>query len=700
MKDHGRVNNYQKQTQISKIAEWVNGESEHMINPSLNRKIDQLRVQINRHNYLYYVLSQPEISDETYDRLMNQLRILEETHPETVTLESPTQRVGNSPSQGFNAISHPLPLLSLANAFNNPDLIAWHKRASNLLNTDDFSLVCELKMDGLAVALTYKNGILIHGATRGDGFRGEDITQNLRTIHSIPLSLSRHISGTLEVRGEVYFPKSHFSKLNEQRIEAGLPPFSNPRNSAAGSLRQLDPKITATRPLDIFIYGLGYAESLPMPSNHWDAIEFIKDLGFKTNPYNEYCTDLSQVQKYYEKWMFQKERLDYDADGIVVKINQFSYQTTLGHVAREPRWAIAYKFPAIQGVTKLLDIGINVGRTGALNPYAVLSPVTIGGVIIKTASLHNEDYIRNKDIRIGDWVVVERAGEVIPQVVIPVVTRRTNTEYEFTMPTNCPSCDSITIRNSDESMYYCLNQQCSAQSLEKLKHFVSREAMDIEGIGSKLCENLFESGLVKRVSDIYKLSFFELKNLDHMADISAKKIIEAINDSKSKSLSRLIFGLGIIHVGLQAAESLSTHFMNLDRLAKSSESELLEIPGIGTTIAGSIIRYFAEIDNLRIVDSLKASGLNIRQSIDYTDMLPFSGLQFVLTGKLGKLTRAMAEAAIVSLGGQVSKNVTHKTNYLVSGSDPGSKFHTAVRFGTTIIHEEDFLDLIDRNRSN
>ena len=671
-----------------------------MINPSLNRKIDQLRSQINRHNYFYYVLSQPEVNDDTYDQLMNQLRILEETYPESVTTESPTQRVGNTPSQGFNTINHPVPLLSLANAFNNPDLLAWHKRGSNLLNTDDFSLVCELKMDGLAVALTYRNGVFLHGATRGDGLQGEDITQNLRTIRSIPLELSSHLPGTLEVRGEVYFPKSQFSKLNAQRIEEGLPPFSNPRNSASGSLRQLDPKITAKRPLDIFIYGLGYTEELTVPDNHWDAIEFVKDLGFKTNPYNEFCTDLSQVQQYYEKWMSKKETLDYDVDGIVAKINQFSYQTALGNVAREPRWAIAYKFPAAQGVTKLMDIGVNVGRTGALNPYAVLSPVYIGGVIIKTASLHNEDYIRNKDIRIGDWVVVERAGEVIPQVVTPVVTRRSNTEHEFTMPTNCPSCDSLTVRNSDESMYYCLNQRCSAQSLGKLKHFVSREAMDIEGIGSRLCENLFETGLVTKVSDIYKLSFVELKHLDRMADISAKNIIEAIDDSKSRPLSKLIFGLGITHVGLQAAKSLSTHFLNLDRLAESSESELLAIPGIGTTIATSIIRYFGETDNLKIIDSLKTSGLNIQQSAEHKEILPFSGFQFVLTGKLGKLTRTMAEAEITRLGGQISRNITSKTNYLISGSDPGSKYDRAVRFGTIIMHEEDFLDLIDKNASN
>ena len=668
-----------------------------MIDTGIKERADRLRKEINRHNHLYHVLDQPEVGDAEYDALMLELRGLEEQYPDLVTPDSPTQRVGAAPAEGFAEVEHPVPLLSLGNAFNDEDLQAWHRRATNLLDGATFDMVCELKMDGLAVALTYENGVLTHGATRGDGLKGEDVTQNLRTIHSMPLSIPRESPGRFEVRGEVYFPRSLFARLNEQRVAEGLPPFANPRNSAAGSLRQLDSRSTARRPLDIFIYGLGYAQGGAFPDNHWETLEYLKSLGFKVNPHNVLCHSLEEVSDYYKRWLEGREGLDYDADGVVVKINPFAHQGNLGQVGREPRWAVAYKFPATQAVTRLLHIGINVGRTGSLNPYAILEPVNVGGVTVKTATLHNEDDIRRKDVRIGDWVVVERAGEVIPQVVAPVVGRRTGEEQEFAMPELCPVCETAVVRTPGEAMTRCPNAACPAQLFELLKHFVSRGGMDIEGMGEKLCSALLNAGLVKDIADIYYLTKDDLIQLERMADISAGNVISAIEKSKGRPLSRVIFALGILHIGSEMAEVLASHFRSIDRLSRSTEEELVEIPSVGPKIAQSIAAYFSDQGNLDIIVKLRRAGVRIEEEAPLIERdLPLAGMRFVVTGKLESLTRPMAEARIKELGGSVGSSVSRNTNYLVAGEDPGSKLEQAKKLGTSLLSEEEFLQMVGK----
>ena len=623
---------------------------------------------------------------------------LEERYPDLVTPDSPTQRVGAAPAEGFAEVEHPVPLLSLGNAFNDEELPAWHRRATNLLDGATFDMVCELKMDGLAVALTYERGMLVHGATRGDGLRGEDITQNLRTIRSIPLSIPGESPERFEVRGEVYFPRSLFAKLNEQRVAEGLPPFANPRNSAAGSLRQLDPRSTARRPLDIFIYGLGYAQGNAVPDNHWETMGYLKSLGFKVNPHNVLCHSLEEVRDYYARWLEGKKDLDYDTDGVVVKINPFAYQGSLGQVGREPRWAVAYKFPATQAVTRLLDIGINVGRTGSLNPYAILEPVNVGGVTVKMATLHNEDDIRRKDLRIGDWVVVERAGEVIPQVVAPIVGRRTGEEREFAIPERCPVCGTGIVRTAGEAMSRCPNAACPAQSFELLKHFVSRGGMDIEGMGEKLCSTLLNAGLVKDIADIYYLTKDDLIQLERIADTSASNVINAIEKSKERPLARVIFALGILHVGSEMAEVLATHLWSVDRLSRATEEKLVEIPSVGPKIAQSIAAYFRDQSNLDIIEKLRIAGVRMEGEAPLIERdLPLAGMQFVVTGRMERLTRALAEARIKELGGSVGSSVSRKTNYLVAGEEPGSKLEQAKKLGTPLLSEEEFLQMVGKD---
>jgi DNA ligase (NAD+) len=666
-----------------------------MIDTGIRERVEKLRKEINRHNHLYHVLDQPEISDAEYDLLMREIGGLEEQYPDLVTSDSPTQRVGAAPANGFAEVEHPVPLLSLGNAFTVEELEAWHRRATNLLDGASFDMVCELKMDGLAVALTYEKGVLVHGATRGDGLRGEDVTQNLRTIRSIPLSMAGESPERFEVRGEVYFPRSSFARLNEQRVVAGLPPFANPRNSAAGSLRQLDPRNTAQRPLDIFIYGLGYAQGIPMPDNHWETMLYLKSLGFKTNPHNVLCHSLEEVKDYYRQWLDDRENLDYDADGMVVKVNPLTYQRNLGQVGREPRWAVAYKFPAIQAVTRLLGIGINVGRTGSLNPYAILKPVNIGGVTVKTATLHNEDDILRKDLRVGDLVVVERAGDVIPQVVAPVVGRRTGEEREFTMPERCPVCDTGVVRAVGEAMSRCPNIACPAQVYELLKHFVSRGGMDLEGIGEKLCATLLSAGLVEDIADVYSITRDDLLKLERMADISAGNIISAIDKSKERHLAQVIFALGILHVGSETAELLASHFWDIDPLSRATEEELVEIPGVGPVIAQSISSYFRDQGNMQVIEKLRTAGVRLKEeALKEERYLPLASTLFVVTGRLESLTRAMAEARIKELGGSVGSSVSRKTNYLVAGEDAGSKLEQAQKLGTPLLSEDEFLQMV------
>lgn len=667
-------------------------------------RIEQLKAQINYHNYRYYVLDSPEISDAEYDGLMRELKELEGKYPQFLTADSPTQRVGAEPVAALGVVEHRLPLLSLGNAFSRDELLAWYTRTSRLAS-EPFKLVCEHKIDGLAVALTYIDGRLTTGATRGDGFRGENITQNLRTIRSIPLSVSKDAPPRFEVRGEVFLPKAAFRNLNREREAEGLPLFANPRNAAAGSVRQLDPRITAKRALDIYIYALGYAEGRAMPPGHWETMEYLKTLGFKVNPNNVLLTDIEQVEEYYRNWVAKRESLPYEADGIVVKIDSLALQQRLGDVGHEPRWAIAYKFPATQGTTRLKSIEISVGRTGTLNPYAVLEPVSVGGVTIKQAALHNEDDIRRKDIREGDWVYVQRAGEVIPEVVGPIISRRTGGEKVFSLleklPKNdqgqpaCPVCGAAVVKPEDEVMYYCSNAACPAQVLARLELFTSRGAMDIRGLGEAMAALLLEKGLVKDVADIYSLKKEDLLKLERMGEKSADNLIRAIQASKNRPLARLIYALGIRHVGGEMAQTLAENFRDLDDLASASTEKLMSIPAIGPKIAESIVTFFSQKENLAIIKRLKEAGVWPRAEVAEKVALPLSGKEFVITGRLAAFSREEAEARVKALGGTAKDNVTRNTAYLVVGEDPGgSKLTRAQALGTPQINEAEFLKML------
>ena len=677
----------------------------------VKKKIEQLKAEINHHNYRYHVLDSPEISDAEYDALMRELKQLEEQYPQFLTPDSPTQRVGAAPVEAFGVVEHPFPLLSLGTAFSKDELLAWHTRASKLIGKSQFDFVGEHKVDGLAVALTYVNGQLTTGATRGDGFRGEDITQNLRTIRSAPLSVPKDAPPRFEVRGEVFLPKDGFHKLNRERAEEGLPLFANPRNAAAGSVRQLDPRITAKRPLDIYIYMLGYAEGKATPPTHWETTEYLKSLGFKVNPNNRQLESIEQVEEYHHLWEERRESLQYEADGIVVKVNQLELQTQLGDIGHEPRWAIAYKFPAIQGTTRLIDIGISVGRTGTLNPYAILEPVAVGGVTIKQAALHNEDDIRRKDIREGDTVIIQRAGEVIPEVVGPVKSKRGGMEKEFNLLAKvfdsekqrpaCPVCRAEVVQPEGEVMYYCSNAACPAQAQQRLEHFVSRGAMDIRGIGESLSVTLFEKGLVKDVADLYYLKDKkeQLLSLEKMAEKSVSNMLSAIEGSKAQPLARVIFALGTRHIGEETAEILAHHFGsidydNTDSMANASRERLMSIETIGPKIADSITAFFRQEENRNVIKRLKQAGVQLEEAAVKPEVLPLAGTEFVLTGSLEALPRKEAEERIKALGGATGSSVTKKTTYLVVGADPGSKLAKAQSLGTKILNEEEFLNLL------
>jgi len=675
----------------------------------MKERIEQLRAEINYHNHRYYVLDSPEISDAEYDGLMQELKKLEEQYPQFLTPDSPTQRVGAAPVEAFGVVEHTLPLLSLGNAFSKEELFAWHARSLKLVSGQRFDFACEHKIDGLAVALTYVNGRLTTGATRGDGFRGENITQNLRTIRSIPLSVSGDAPSRFEVRGEVFMPKAGLRKLNEERAAEGLPPFANPRNAAAGSVRQLDPRITAERPLDIYIYALGWAEGKPVPATHWETMEYLKSLGFKVNPANKLLTGIDHVEEYYHAWVGKRESLSYEADGIVVKVNSIALQEQLGSIGHEPRWAIAYKFPAVQGTTRLKEIGISVGRTGTLNPYAILEPVSVGGVTIRQAALHNEDDIRRKDIREGDWVYIQRAGEVIPEVIGPIKSKRSGQEKEFSLLEKvfsrekgrpaCPVCGAEVVRPEEEVMYYCSNAACPAQVQERLEHFVSRGGMDIRGIGESQSAMLLEEGLVSDVADLYYLEEkrAQLLDLERMADKSVTNILSAIEKSKQAPLPRLIFALGIRHVGGETAELLAKEFHSLEALGSASREKLMSVPTIGPKIADSILAFFEQEENRKIIKKLKAAGVQLEE-VAKPEELPLAGQEFVVTGTLEAFTRQEAEARIKALGGTTKDNVTRQTAYLVVGASPGSKLARAQALGTKLLTEEEFLRLLERQK--
>jgi len=672
------------------------------------QSIEKLRTEINRHNYRYYVLDSPEVSDAEYDALMQELRELEETYPQLRTADSPTQRVGAAPVAAFGVVEHREPLLSLANAFTYEELVAWYTRTVKLAGGEKFNIACEHKIDGLAVALTYIDGAFTTGATRGDGLHGENITQNLKTIHSIPLSVPQDKAPPrFEVRGEVYLPKAGFHKLNEERAREGLPLFANPRNAAAGSVRQLDPRITARRPLDIYIYGLGWAEGREMPPTHWETMECLRELGFKLNPHNKLVETVDEVEEYYRTWTAQRESLRYEADGIVVKVNQLALYEGLGVVGREPRWAISYKFPPTQATTRLIDIGISVGRTGSLNPYAIMEPVAVGGVTIRQAALHNEEDIKRKDIRIGDTVIVQRAGEVIPEVVSPVTSKRTGQEKEFSLLEKlkdkdgcpvCPKCGHDVIKPEGEVMYYCSNAACPVQLQRRLELFTSRGAMDIRGIGESWAATLLEKGLVRDIADLYFLKDKkdELLNLEKLGEKSVANILNAIEKSKDRPLSRLIYALGIRHVGGETAELLTREFHSLNELANATRERLMSVPSIGPKIADSILAFFSVEENREIIEKLRRAGVKLAEKAETQSAVvqPLAGMEFVITGTLQSLKRAEAEEKVKALGGEVGSSVTRKTTYLVVGAEPGSKLAKAQELGAKVLTEEEFLKLI------
>ena len=672
-----------------------------MSNNYARDRIKELRTEIDHHNHLYFVENSPAISDSEYDLLMRELITLESEYPGLVTPQSPTQRVGGKLLDGFEEVAHELPMLSLGNAFNSTEMRAWHNRISGILESNDFDMSCELKFDGLAVSLLYEKGIFVRGATRGDGTTGENVTLNLKTIRSIPLSLRGDIPARFEVRGEVYFPKSEFERFNISREKIGLQSYANPRNTAAGSLRQLDPSVTSKRPLDIFIYSLGWAEgNFPMPETHLGTLDLLKTLGFKINPHNFLASSLEEAIDFYEQWTRDRMNLDYECDGVVVKVDRLDYQQHLGSVGREPRWAVAYKFPAAQATTKLLDIRVNIGRTGTINPYAVLEPVEVGGVTVRQATLHNEDYILSKDLRIGDFVVIERAGEVIPQIVRSNELLRDGSESRFVMPSECPSCGGQTSRNINEAALYCTNASCPAQLVRLVEHFVSKSSMDIDGMGGKLGVALINNDLIFDVADIYTLRSEHLLDMDRMAERSTSNLLDAIENSKKRPLSRLLTALGIRHVGTEVADSLADRFGDIDNLIAASEEELLAIPAIGPKIVQSVSEYFSSDSNRKVLDKLKQAGVNTKNVGIEPSSKPIqqilTGLRFVVTGRLEKFSRSDIQDLIKQLGGSVSSSVSSRTNYLVAGDDAGSKLSDAARLGIVILTEDDFNAMVDQ----
>ena len=662
-------------------------------------RIERLRREIEFHNYRYYVLDSPVISDAEYDMLFRELKELEASHPELITPDSPTQRVGAEPLERFERVEHPQPVLSLANAFADEDVWAWEGRAERILGERPEEYVMEPKIDGLAVVLTYENGRLIRGATRGDGFVGEGVTASLRTIPSIPLRIPIANSfpppRLIEVRGEVYMPVDGFEELNRRRIAMEEPPFANPRNAAAGSVRQLDPSIAASRPLSIFAYGIGPIEGEAL-STQWETLEYLKRLGFPVNEDCRLLPDLAGVIAYYKEWMSKRAGLNYEVDGMVIKVNRFDLQQELGVAGREPRWAIAYKFPEEEAITKLLDIRINVGRTGALNPYAVLEPVEVSGVTVKQATLHNEEDIHRKDIRIGDMVVVKRAGEVIPQVIKPVEALRTGQERIFHMPDRCPACGEPVVKAEGEAMTYCPNPACPAQLVRRVEHFVSRGAMDIEGFGSRHAATFVVKGFLKDVADIYYMDREALLALEGMGEKSVANLFQAIEASKNRPLSRLITALGIRHVGSTVAELLADEFSSLEELMAASQEELEAIEGLGPYTAASIVDYFSRPGHRRLIEKLKAAGVKTGERLPpEREKGPLAGLTFVITGTLPTLSRQAATELIKEYGGKVTSSVSKNTNYLVAGEAPGaSKYSRARQLGIPIIDEKELRRMI------
>jgi DNA ligase (NAD+) len=663
------------------------------------QRVAELRRRIDRWNYEYYVLDNPSASDAEYDEALNELRGIEGENPELVTPDSPTQRVGISPQSAFGKIEHPVPMLSLSNVFNEEELNAWAVRAQRFAGGAALTYAIEPKMDGLAVALTYVNGHFDHGATRGDGFVGENITANLRTVKTLPLSLHASeqypLPAVIEVRGEIYMRKADFERLNERIVADGGEPFMNPRNSAAGSLRQLDTRITASRPLRLMTYGIGYVQGASLPATHTAGLDMLAAFGFPTPPSRVRVETVDEVWERCQWWLAQRDKLEFEIDGVVTKVDDIRLQEEIGFVAREPRWATAYKFPAIQKTTVIEDILINVGRTGTLNPLAVLAPVNIGGVVVRRATLHNEDEIARKDIRIGDTVVVQRAGDVIPQIVKVIVEKRTGDERPFEMPATCPSCGAPTFREPDVAMRYCTNAACPAQLKEHLHHFVSRTAMDIAGMGAKLTDRFVDLGWVRDAADLYRLPWAEAAQLDGLGERSAANLQAGIEASKSRPLARVINALGIRHIGERTAALLADRFGSLDAIGAASFEEINAVGGVGAVLAKSVRSFFDEPANRAIIEKLRAAGVRVSEERAATSGPPkLAGKTFVLTGRLETLTRPQAEERLRRAGAAVTGSVSKKTSYVVAGEDAGSKADRARELEVPIITEQDLLAML------
>ncbi len=659
-------------------------------------RAEVLRREIELHNYHYYVLDEPVIPDSQYDRMVRELEKLEEQFPELVTPYSPTQRVGGRPREGFTTLRHLSPMLSLANAFSEGELRDFDRRVRQALPDEHVEYVVEPKIDGLAVSLYYENGYFIRGATRGDGETGEDITGNLKTIRSVPLRLRRPVP-ELEVRGEAYMSKDSFARLNEAREEAGESLFANPRNAAAGTLRQLDPRVTASRRLALFVYGLGHSSGIA-PSGHKEVLELLNELGFKVNPEYRVFEQMDELIEYCSRWQAGRFDLPYAVDGLVIKVNSLSQQERLGSTMKSPRWAIAYKFPPEQAVTRVKNIFVRVGRTGVLTPSADLEPVRLAGTTVSKATLHNEDMIREKDIRIGDRVLVQKAGDIIPEILAVLNDERDGTEVPWSMPRECPSCRSSVVRVSGEAAVRCTNLACPAQLWEGLIHFASRNAMDIAGLGPAVIGQLLAAGLVNDPADLYSLRYEDLVALERLGPRSARNLLGAIEASKSNSLARLIFALGIRHVGERAARILAGRYKSMEALMTAREDDLVAIPEIGPKIAAAIVDFFAGKENRQVLEKLVQAGVNTRDAGAGTGGGgPLSGKVFVLTGTLESFSRQEAREEVEKRGGKVSSSVSRNTDYVVAGEKPGSKYEKAVALGVKALTEEEFKGILAKH---
>ncbi|MCE5531234.1 NAD-dependent DNA ligase LigA [Staphylococcus pseudintermedius] len=658
---------------------------------SIAQRVEILHKLLHQYNYEYHVQDNPSVPDSEYDKLLHELIDIETKHPELKTSDSPTVRVGGEAQSSFEKVNHDTPMLSLSNAFNEADLRKFDQRVRDAVGEVEY--MCELKIDGLAVSLKYVDGKLVQGLTRGDGTTGEDITENLKTIYAIPLTLDKKIS--FEVRGEAYMPRQSFLKLNEAKAARDEQPFANPRNAAAGSLRQLDSKLAAARKLDIFLYSINDFTELDASSQS-EALDELDELGFKTNHEREKVKTIDEVLEYIKKWTNQREQLPYDIDGIVIKVNHLEHQEEMGFTQKSPRWAIAYKFPAEEVITELLDIELSIGRTGVVTPTAILEPVRVAGTTVSRASLHNEDLIHEKDIRIGDSVVIKKAGDIIPEVVRVILDRRPEGAETYHMPTHCPSCDHELVRIEGEVALRCINPKCQAQLVEGLIHFVSRQAMNIDGLGTKIIEQLYIHALIKDVADIFYLTKEDLLPLERMGEKKAQKLIDAIETSKARSLENLLFGLGIRHLGVKASQVLAEKYETMDRLLTVTEDELVEIYDVGEKLAQSLVTYLENEDIRALIEKLQSKGVNMTfkgQKLSQIEGHPeFAGKTIVLTGKLQQMTRNEATNWLKLQGAKVTSSVTKSTDLVIAGEDAGSKLTKAQSLGTMIWTEQDFID--------